>query len=176
MLMQDDKTEAPIQEPSQEQQPGQDPDALSWTGSEYIYHEKSKGWFVNLTLLSFLVAGVVYLIFRDLIATFTVLFSGLVFGVFSNRTPKEMNFSVGSSEIIIGDKKYQYGSFKAYAIAQEGAIQTIVLYPMKRFETLKTIYCAPEMLDKIVEIIAQHLPVEDHEPDPIERLMHKVRF
>lgn len=151
-------------------------DAITWTASEYIHHEKSKSWFLNLAGLTILAAAVVYLIFRDFIATGTVLFGGLVFGVFASREPKDMQFSVGYSEIFIGDKVYSYQDFRSYAISQEGGMPTIVLYPMKRFDTLKTIYCAPDMIDNISEIIAEQLPVDEHQPDAIDRLMHKVRF
>ena len=167
----DQSSEKPTLEP---QKPSED--ALTWTASEYIHHEKSKNWFISLAGITILAAAIIYLIFRDFIATGTVLFSGLVFGVFASREPKDMQFSVGYSEIFIGEKVYSYQDFKSYAISQEGGMPTIVLYPLKRFDTLKTIYCAPDMIDQIVEIIAEQLPVDEHQPDAIDRLMHKVRF
>jgi len=176
MLMQDDKTEAPIQEPSQEQQPGQDPDALSWTGSEYIYHEKSKGWFLNLLGVAILSAGGLFVITRDFILTGMVLFCAFLFSIFSRRQPKQIKYSISDTGFEIGNNFYTFNQYKSFVIAQDGAMKYITLNPVKRFDTLKTLYCAPEQLDQITEIVAAHLPIEDHEPDPIERLMHKVRF
>jgi hypothetical protein len=165
-------------EPKNDKQQPKTPseDSVTWTASEYIHHEKSANWFLGLSGVTILLALAVYFIFRDLISTITVLFCGLVFGVFASRTPKDMQFSVGETEIFIGKKDYSYGEFRSYARSNEGGMQTIILYPMKRFETLKTIYCAPEMIDQIEEIIASQLPVDEHQPDAIERLMQKVRF
>jgi len=149
---------------------------IAWLGSEYIHHEKSGSWFMALVAVSVLSAGLAFLITRDLITSGMILFCGFIFGIFSRRTPQQIQYSVSDNGVTIGEKTYNFKQFKSFAVAKEGAIENIVLQPLKRFDTLRTIYCAPEQLDDIVEIISAHIPMDDHSPDVVDKLMHKVRF
>jgi len=149
---------------------------VSWLGSEYIHHEKSGAWFMALFGIAVLAAGLVFLVTRDFITSGMIVFCAFIFGVFSRREPKQIQYSVSDNGIVIDDKSFSYKQFKSFSVAQEGAIENIILRPVKRFDTYKTIYCAPEQLDQIVEIMSSHMAMDDHAPDAVDKLMLKVRF
>ena len=47
---------------------------------------------------------------------------------------------------------------------------------MKRFAPLTTIYYDPQIEEKIFNILADQLPLEERQPDAVDRLMAKIRF
>lgn len=149
---------------------------VSWLGSEYIHHEKTSKWFLALIAIAIVAAALAFLITRDFITSGMILFCAFIFGVFSRREPKQIQYSVSDDGITIDQKTFNYKQFKSFAVAQEGAIDNIILRPVQRFDTYKTIYCAPEQLDEIVEIMSSHMALDDHEPDVVDKLMLKVRF
>jgi hypothetical protein len=48
--------------------------------------------------------------------------------------------------------------------------------PLKRFMPILTIYFEQKDESKIVAVLGQFLPVESHQLDAVDRLMHKLRF
>ena len=66
--------------------------------------------------------------------------------------------------------------FKSFSVVQEGAVESIWLLPLQRFAPGLSIYFAPNDKDRILAILDDFLPVEEKEPDMVERLMHKIRF
>jgi hypothetical protein len=78
--------------------------------------------------------------------------------------------------LTIGSKHYAYNEFRSFAILQEGALSSIVFMPLKRFATLTSIYYAPEDEQSIVDILADHLSLEEHHQDAVDKLMRRIRF
>jgi hypothetical protein len=102
--------------------------------------------------------------------------TGVIFGVFAARRPEVLEYVISTDGLRIGIKHYSWGEFKSFAVVRENAIRSIMLLPLKRFRPPISIYYAPEDEAKIVEILAACLPVEQREQDPLERLMHRLRF
>ena len=98
------------------------------------------------------------------------------FGVFAARKPRVLDYQVDNAGVKIGPKFYAYGNFKAFAIVNEGAVESVWLMPLKRFMPILTIYFAPDDEQKIIDVLGNFLPVQSHQPDPIDRLMHQLRF
>lgn len=161
---------------TEEEVPTSNLQEISWIGSEYIHHEKSAGWFFALFGITAIATGAVFAITRDFITSGMIIFCALLFGIFSRRQPGQIQYSVSDNGIVVNNKEFAYSDFKSFMIAEEGALKYIMLKPAKRFDTLKTMYCSPEQVEQISEVIASHLPLDDHSPDVVDRLMQKVRF
>src|SRR5437870_2945293 len=48
--------------------PASNKDGITWTASEFVAHEKSAGWYLALTVVALVIAGVIYLLTRDIIS------------------------------------------------------------------------------------------------------------
>ena len=149
---------------------------VSWTASEYIAHDKGTGWFMGLAAATGLATVAVYLITQDIVTVIVVLVVAIVFGVFALRQPRVLSYKIDHSGITIADKHYPYLSFRSFAVQEEGAVDSILLIPLKRFMPGINIYFPPEQEDQIVGTLGNYLPHEDRPPDAIDRLMRKVRF
>ncbi len=154
-----------------------DTGSVSWTASEFIEHQKTAGWYAGLVFGSLILAGVVYLITSgDRVSTATVVVVAAIFGVFAARKPRELQYSIDDSGIRIGEKTYPYAGFRSFSIVQEEGIESIRFMPLKRFMPVISIYFAPEDGQKIVDALSKFLPVEHKQLDPVDKLMHRLRF
>lgn len=152
------------------------PEQLTWTASEFIAHEKSAGWFGLLGLGAIVLAAVVYFLTKDKITTGIIIFAAICLGAYSVRKPKVQTYAIDNHGLKIGEKLYSFQGFKSFSIAEEGAIASIVLMPLKRFMPPLTIYVAPDMEEQIVGFLAELLPLEQHRQDAVDGLLKRIRF
>lgn len=151
-------------------------ETVIWTASEYIAHDKSGGWYVLLGLAAVGIAGLVFVITREVVSTVVILVMGLAFGAFAARKPQELTYELGSSALRIGQKTYSYNHFKSFSIIEEGAVHSIMLMPLPRFMPPLSIYYDPQDEDKITNALSHYLPYVDRKQDAVDRLMRRVRF
>jgi hypothetical protein len=150
--------------------------SVEWSASEFIAHAKSSGWYLLLALSTTLLAVLAYFLNRDYFSSIMIILIAIIFGVLAGRKPRELAYAVDDKGIKVGEKSYQYKDFRSFAIIQEDGIESIWFMPLKRFAPILSIYFEPQDGKKIVDILSRALPVENHKLDPIDRLMHKVRF
>ena len=153
-----------------------DDNAVSWTASEFIAHQKTAGWYSILAVVAVVFSVLVYLLTRDLITSGFVIFGALILGYYASRQPNELHYQIDSKGVLIGNKIYGYESFRSFSIVDEGAFSSVVFMPLKRFAPLRAVYFAPEHEDKIIEMLMPRLPFEEYSHDAIDRLMSRIRF
>lgn len=171
----DDSAPAPFVDDAPAQ-PELSSDTISWTASEFIAHHKSSGWYLGLVVGALVLAAVIYLLTRDAISTAVVLVGAVIFGVYAGRKPRELQYKADAHGLTIDQKYYPYEGFRSFAVIDEGAFASIAFMPLRRFAPLVSIYFAPDDEDKIIKLLADHLPFEEHPSDPIDNLMRRIRF
>lgn len=154
----------------------QDPEAITWTASEYIAHAKSFGWYAALGGGAVVFAAIVFLVTRDVVSTAVVLVAALLLGIYAGRPPRQLEYRIDRTGIGVGQKRFGYGDFRFFSIMDEGAFSSIVFMPLKRFAVPTTIYYAPQDEDRIVGLLSDKLPMENRNHDAVDRLMHRIRF
>ena len=153
-----------------------DSDAITWTASEFIAHQKSAAWYGKLAGVTVATATVTYLITRDPISTSAIVICALLFGVIAARQPRQLEYRLDNQGLQIGQKHLDYEAFRSFSVVPEGAFPSVILLPLRRFSPLTTIYFAPEDQDRIVDMLAGWLPFEEYQHDAVDRLMHRIRF
>ena len=149
---------------------------VSWEGSEYVEHVKPTGWYLALVGLSVLVAAMVYALSRDLVTTFVIGITAVLFGVMAARKPRVLSYLVNRNGITIGQKHYTYGMFKTFSVIDDNAIHSVQLLPLKRFMPALSLYYPPELETKIIETLGTYLPFAEGGGDPFDRFMAKIHF
>lgn len=169
--------EQPAQTPSPKQPIAAIKPTVSWTASEFIAHDKSSGWYLLLALGAAVLAVLVYLFTHgDKVSTAVVVIVAITFGILAARKPRELEYGVDGSGIHIGEKFYPYSGFRSFSIVQEEAVESIWFMPLKRFMPPLTLYFDPDDGEKIVDVLAQFLPLENQQVDMVDKLMHRLRF
>lgn len=153
-----------------------DEEAISWTASEFIEHDKGFGWFALLGVGAILLMLITYLVTTDITSTVIVFVVILCFGAFAIRKPRTLPYRIDDLGLHIDKKTYYYDQFKSFSLIEESSIRSIQLMPLKRMMPPLSIYMDPVDEEKIVNVLANYLPIEPHEPELIDRLMRHLRF
>ncbi len=151
-------------------------DGITWTASEFVAHTKTGGWYAILGGGAVVVAAVIYLLTKDMVTSGMVVIVAILFGIMAARKPRELSYVVNEEGVHVGDKFYPYANFKSFSVIQEEGLESIWFMPLQRFMPGLSIYFAPTDGDRIVEALADFLPFEPRKIDPIDKLMHKIRF
>lgn len=161
--------------PEPAQLPG-DNQAITWTASEFVAHDKSAGWYVVLAIVVLLLATLILLLTKDKISVITVIVAGLLIGIYGSRKPRQLEYRIDQRGIGIGQKHFGYEGFRSFSIVPEGAFSSIVFMPLKRFALPATVYYAPDDEEKIIAVLSRQLPFETYKHDFVESLMRRIRF
>lgn len=151
-------------------------DGIAWRSAEFMAHDKDTSWYVATTLGSAVIAGVVYLLNRDVTTAAIILFALIGLAYFSGRKPREQDFVVTADGVQIGRNYYPFHNFRSFSVAEDPAATSIILTPLKRFMPAVNIYVPSEYEDQVVNFIAGILPFEQHKTDFVENLMRRIHF
>lgn len=152
-------------------------DAVEWSASEFVAHEKNFGWYAALALVTALVSAGLYLVTRDTFTVGVVAAMAVILGIAAARKPRVVAYRVDNSGITVGRNFHSYREYKSFAIPEEnGPFASIVLVPMKRFGIPLSAYLAPDSQQKALEVLSGHLPMERGKLDAVDQLMRQLRF
>lgn len=149
---------------------------IDWTASEFIAHDKSVTWYAVLTLVVICLMTLAYFLFHDIVATVSIIFLGVIFGVLASHKPRVLGYKIDAAGVHIESKVYSYEMFKSFGIVREGAFSNITLMPLKRFSPGLTIYYPPEEEEEIVKTMASYLPMADVPNDAVEHFLRTIHF
>lgn len=149
---------------------------LTWTASEFIEHPKGIGWYSVLGLVGLVVAGLNFLITRDIVSTVLLALAVVIFGIYAGHKPRTREYHLTPKGLQIGEKLYVFQMFKAFSVGEEGSTASIVFTPLGRFGAPITIYVQQDLEDKVLNYISNFLPFEQHRTDAIDGLLRKIRF
>lgn len=152
-------------------------EGVSWAASEYIAHQKNAGWWLSFFAILLVAAVLIYLITRDIFSVIIVVSVFGAVGYYAARKPAVQQYRITDDGVYIGDRLYHFSELKSFSLVRQGAFSNIEFLPMKRFMPYIPMYYAPDQEDAIMDALSQFLPFEsERRQDPIDRLMHKVRF
>lgn len=149
---------------------------VSWTASEYVAHDKNAGWYVLVVLAALGLGGLIYLFTREWVSPVVVVLLGIAFAAFGARKPQVLEYAIDDAGVRIGQKLYPYGLFRTFSVIEEGAVRSILLMPLQRFNLPINVYYDPADEEKIIDALSFHLPHEDRQLSAIDNLMRKIRF
>jgi hypothetical protein len=151
-------------------------EVVTWTASEFIAHQKNGGWYALLMLCALVAAALVWFVTKDIVSSVVIIFAGAVFATYAARKPRQLSYRLDPAGLTIDQKHYSYNEFRSFSVVPEGAFSTIVFAPLKRFGTLITLYYDPQDEEQIINAIMTRLPHEERKPDPIDRMLYRIRF
>lgn len=150
--------------------------SASWSASEFLQHQKTAVWYLAACGAILVLALLSYLFTRDLFGPVSVAVLGALLLVGAGRKPRTIQYTVDAHGVVIGNKEYAYDDFQSFAVMQEGQIESIALFPQKRFAPEINMYFVPDDGQKIFDILSKFLPFEQREKDRIDKFLHKIKF
>jgi len=149
--------------------------SFTWEASEYVFHQKPAAWYLALWVATVLLSGGLGLMHQWL-SIIVVVVMALAVMVYSRKEPRTLTYALDGQGISIDGKLSSYHLFKSYSAHEEVSWREIDLEPARRFAPRLTVLCEVENFDTIDEILAQHLPRVDRDPDWIEKLTRYIKF
>jgi hypothetical protein len=149
---------------------------VSWTASEFIAHEKSISWYAALSLVTVVIAFLVWLFTKSIFSAIVVVLCGGILGYFGSHKPRQLHYQLNADGLTIEQKLYSYNSFMSFSIVPEGAINSIVFMPTHRFMPPLSIYYDPADEQEIVGVLSARVPLEPGHRDVLDRIVARIRF
>jgi len=151
--------------------------SVQWVaGDNEPHHTKSNGWYALLVFGSLVISALVYLVTRDIVSAVVIALVCVGFGVVSVRRPQALHYSIDARGVAIGTRIYSFGQFRSFSIVEDTFGRGAVLTPLKRFMPILSVRFDAEQADKIVEALAEHLPMEAHRADAMDKIARTIRF
>ncbi len=176
--------ELPLQEDEYADEVAQDEDAvdtgndvlLRWQATEYIHHERTILWYVILGIVVVIFIALALLVFHSI--TFAILIPVMLIAlvVYIRRPPSILNYILSRKGLHINDHLYLYDQFKAFGVVSHEELHSVVLLPRKRFQVSQTVYFPEEVGERLVDMLAARLPMQEVHLDTIDRLLKKLRI
>lgn len=155
--------------------PGYAPDSVSWQASEYLQRNKDIIWIVLFSIVSLaFLALAFWLQSWSFIAMVLAGTAAIAFYAF--RKPRVLNYGIDHDGITVGEKDYEFTDFRAFGVRDEEAFYSVMLIPVKRLMPAVRMYFAEENGEDIVDILSEHLPMEELPPDMFENFMRRLHF
>lgn len=156
--------------------PGQSHEDITWQASEYISHDRGPSWLFGFIVASVALAAIVYAASDDIFASAVVLIVSISAIVFALRKPRVQEFAITATGIRVGQKSYDYESFRSFSVVEEGAIDSIWLKPLKRLSPSVVMYFDPADEERIISTLSEYLPHEERELDAIDRASRRLKL
>lgn len=152
------------------------PGAISWSAAEYIEHDRSRRWYLMLVVGASVLALVAIFLLKDWIFAVLIVVMSAVVVMFAKRPPREINYTLTQEGLLIGQKFFAMDSFRSFGLVKEGAIWNVRLISNKRFVPPVTAYLPDDVGEKVVDVLGALLPLEDIEPDMVDRLVNRSKI
>lgn len=150
---------------------------INWIAPEFMQHDKNATWYIGLLLFTLaLAAGLYFILGGDIFAPIIVGILGLTFGVAGSRNPRNLAYAIDGEDLIVENRRFKLDSFKSFTIVHENNTVSLLLMPIKRFSTSLSLYVPEEKLDQVVQSISTFLPVEEHQPGYVDKILSRIRF
>ena len=149
---------------------------LRWQGSEYLAHDRGKGWYVIMAVVVLILIALAILVLKSVTFAILVPVMAIALFIYTHRTPELLNYTLSHKGLHINDKLYTYDRFKSFGVMQHGEINSIVLIPRKRFQIGQTVYFPAEVGEQLVDMLAARLPMKEVKPDAIDKLLARLRI
>lgn len=105
-----------------------------------------------------------------------VIICGIILGVYARRSPKQLEYTLSRRGIRIGAKQHAFEEFQLFVVTPESSLPEITLIPVKRFVPSLSVRYEPADEEKILNMLAEHLPFEERRLDLTDSFLHRIHL
>lgn len=157
---------------------------VSWTASDSVAQQRSGKWYGITTAVFVGILAIIIILFvfkiLDLMAAISsaalvvVMFIALMI---STKSPShESSYVLSSEGIAINGHNHPFSEFRAFGVRQHGGLWQLVLIPVKRFGVEIVSYIDEQHGERIVDILASFLPMEEVPENGVDKLIERLKI
>jgi len=143
---------------------------IQWSTAEFIEHEKNSSWYMMFGVATILIAALVFLVTKEILATLIIIFVAATAAFYASRPAQTRSYEINEDGVKIDKRQFKYDDFKSFSVVEEGPKDSIWLRPMKKFVPFTIIYFEPKDEEPIIMALSAFLPHEERELDSIDKL------
>lgn len=147
------------------------PSSITWQAEEYIVKKHNALWYLGLLVVCSGLSALAILLGWWTFLILIVL-SGISILIFTLRPPRKINYRLDRNGLTEGKILHHFDEYRAFGIQQEGQHFCAVLIPKKRLAISTKIYFPGNDGEAIVDILGNHLPMEQIKLDLIDKIVN----
>jgi hypothetical protein len=151
-------------------------ESITWTSSEFHIHEKTIAWYLMLAVTTIVVAVVLYLWTGSIMTPVVIVICAIILAYYGSHRPDQLEYAMNNKGIRIGTKQYLYDDFQLFVVTPNSPTHEVTLIPVKRFMPPLSVRYVPDLEEKILNMLSDHLPLEERRADLVDSLMQRIRF
>ncbi len=151
-------------------------ETLEWQASEYVEHEKSAKWFIVLALVTLVLVALAIFLMKNYTFALLLVVMAVAIALWAKRPATEMRYRLDTAGVWVNDKFFALHDFRHFGVLQDGGIYAVTLVPNKRFAPGVTVYFPHDLGEQIVDMLGASLPMEEIQPDWIDKLTRRLNF
>lgn len=151
------------------------PQSVTWQAEEYIVRDHGVWWYIGLLVTC---AGLSVLAFFLKWWTFLILIilSFISIFIFTIRPPRKINYQLDKTGLTEGKVLHKFEEYRAFGILKEGQHFSAILIPKKRLSISTKVYFPSSNGEVIVDILGNHLPMENIKLDFLDKIVNFLRI
>jgi len=157
---------------------GPDDDAVlvRWEAPEYAEHDRGTGWYIIFGVATLIVIVAAILLMHSITFAILVPVMAVALFIYTRRPPEVLHYTLSRKGLHINDKLFPYAQFKSFGVLTHGTMHSAVLVPRKRFQLGQTLYFPENVGEKLVDMLASRLPMQEVKLDAIDRLLARLHL
>lgn len=148
---------------------------ISWIEPAHSSVQRSTMWYI---IFAFIIIGLILLdvlLLKYYTLSAVVLVSAVALIIYYRQPTKEINYTLSPDKgVYIDNVLHAYEDFKSFGVLNQGQFFTLVLIPTKRFGQSMTIHFPEQFGERIVDMVGQHLPMQEMKTDAIDRIIRRI--
>ena len=150
-------------------------DNISWEAEEYIVRDHDAWWYLGLFAITAALCVLAYFL-QWWTFLILVILSAITILVTIFRPPRKIQYSLDNKGLAEGKIKHNFDTYRAFGILKEGNHFSAVLIPKKRFSLSTKVYFPEGSGEQIVDILGNHLPMEEVKLDFLDKIVNFLRI
>lgn len=149
---------------------------IRWQAPEHTSHDKSSSWYVIFAIVTLVLVLIAIFLIHSVTFAILVPVMAVALFIYTRRPPELLQYTLSRKGLHINDRLYPYGLFKSFGVISHADMHSAVLVPRKRFQIGQTVYFPENVGEQIVDMLASRLPMQEIEPDAIDRLLARLHL
>lgn len=158
--------------------------SIDWAASDGVNRARSSKWYLTAGICFAVAAVLVIILFAVGFLNIFSLISMLVMlatmcvalFVYAKIPNKIVNYSLSPDGIVIDERLHPLSEYRAFGVRQNGGYWQLVLIPVKRFGMETTINIDEQHGEKIVDMLARYMPMEEVANKGLDQLFDKLQL
>jgi hypothetical protein len=149
---------------------------VQWQAPEYIQERRSPWWYIGFWIVTILLVAIAAFVIRSWSFAILVPAMAAALMIYSHRPPHMLSYVLSAKGLYINEKLHPMNEFRSFGIMKDESIPSLMLIPVKRFRPGLTVHFPDEMVEAIVDLLGQRIPMQELKLDALDHVIRKLHI